>query len=108
MGKKILVAVDIQYDFCNPNGALFVPGGDTVVNKVKAVIPNFDYVIFTKDSHSLNHCSFKENENRVLYRSGLWHGNFIIGSSTSYYELFDDCVLEVYKTLYNITFKQEE
>ena len=50
----------------------------------------------------------EENENRVLYRSGLWHGNFIIGSSTGYYELFDDCVLEVYKTLYDITFKQEE
>jgi nicotinamidase-related amidase len=65
MGKKILVVVDVQYDFCNPNGALFVSGGDEVVNKVKDVIPNFDYVIFTKDSHSLNHCSFKEN-------GGIW------------------------------------
>lgn len=65
MGKKILVVVDVQYDFCNPNGALFVPGGDAVVNKVKDIIPNFDYVIFTKDSHSLNHCSFKEN-------GGIW------------------------------------
>jgi nicotinamidase-related amidase len=65
MGKKILVVVDVQYDFCNPNGALFVKGGDTVVNKVKDVIPNFDYVIFTKDSHGLKHCSFKEN-------GGIW------------------------------------
>lgn len=65
MGKKILVVVDVQYDFCNPNGALFVPGGDIVVNKVKDVIPNFDYVIFTKDSHGLKHCSFKEN-------GGIW------------------------------------
>ena len=65
MGKKILVVVDVQYDFCNPNGALFVPGGEEVVNKVKDIIPNFDYVIFTKDSHSLNHCSFKEN-------GGIW------------------------------------
>lgn len=32
MGKKILVVVDVQYDFCNPNGALFVPGGEEVVN----------------------------------------------------------------------------
>lgn len=65
MRKKILVVVDVQYDFCNPNGALFVPGGEVVVDKVKDIIPNFDYVIFTKDSHSLNHCSFKEN-------GGIW------------------------------------
>jgi nicotinamidase-related amidase len=65
MGKKILVVVDVQYDFCNPNGALFVKGGDLVADKIKDIIPNFDYVIFTKDSHSLNHCSFKEND-------GIW------------------------------------
>ena len=65
MGKKILVVVDVQYDFCNTNGALFVPGGDKVVDKIKDIIPNFDYVIFTKDSHGLKHCSFKEN-------GGIW------------------------------------
>ena len=48
------------------------------------------------------------DEDRVLYRSGMWHGNFIINSERDMYELFDDCVLEVYKTLYDITFKQEE
>lgn len=65
MGKKILVVVDVQYDFCNPNGALFVKGGDLVVDKIKDIIPNFDYVIFTKDCHGLKHCSFKEN-------GGIW------------------------------------
>ena len=65
MGKKILVVVDVQYDFCNPNGARFVKGGDLVVDKIKDIIPNFDYVIFTKDSHGLKHCSFKEN-------GGIW------------------------------------
>ena len=65
MGKKILVVVDVQYDFCNPNGALFVKGGDLVVDKIKDIIPNFDYVIFTKDCHGLKHCSFKEN-------GGMW------------------------------------
>jgi nicotinamidase-related amidase len=65
MGKKILVVVDVQYDFCNPNGAMYVRGGEEVVNKVKDIIPNFDYVIFTKDCHGLKHCSFKEN-------GGIW------------------------------------
>lgn len=65
MGKNILVVVDYQYDFFNPNGALYVNGGEKLQEKIANVIPNFDYVIFTKDSHSLNHCSFKEN-------GGIW------------------------------------
>ena len=65
MGKKILVVVDYQYDFFNPNGALYVNGGEKLQEKIANIIPSFDYVIFTKDSHSLNHCSFKEN-------GGIW------------------------------------
>lgn len=65
MGKKILVVVDYQYDFFNPNGALYVNGGEKLQEKIANIIPNFDYVIFTKDSHGLKHCSFKEN-------GGIW------------------------------------
>ena len=65
MGKNILVVVDYQYDFFNPNGALYVNGGEKLQEKIANIIPNFDYVIFTKDSHGLKHCSFKEN-------GGIW------------------------------------
>lgn len=59
--KKILVVVDYQYDFFNPNGALYVNGGEKLQDKIEAIIPNFDKVFFTLDSHPLNHCSFKDN-----------------------------------------------
>lgn len=63
--KKILIVVDYQYDFYHPDGTLYVPGAEKLYDNILKVIPNFDYVIFTKDSHSLNHCSFKEN-------GGIW------------------------------------
>ena len=63
--KKILVVVDYQYDFFSPDGALYVNGAEQLQNKIATIIPNFDYVIFTKDCHGLKHCSFKEN-------GGIW------------------------------------
>lgn len=65
MGKKILVVVDYQYDFANPNGALYVNGGEKLHDNIMKIIPNFDGVIFTQDWHPLEHCSFKEN-------GGIW------------------------------------
>lgn len=73
MGKKILVVVDYQYDFFNPDGALYVNGGEKLQEKIASIIPNFDYVIFTKDSHTLNHCSFKEN-------GGIWPMHCVFNS----------------------------
>ena len=65
MGKKILVVVDYQYDFFNPNGALYVNGGEKLQEKIASIIPNFDGVVFTQDWHPIKHCSFKEN-------GGIW------------------------------------
>lgn len=58
MGKKILVVVDYQYDFFNPNGALYVNGGEKLQDKILKIIPDFDGVIFTQDCHPYYHCSF--------------------------------------------------
>ena len=65
MGKKILVVVDYQYDFFNPDGALYVNGGEKLHDKIMNIIPNFEHVIFTQDWHPVNHCSFKDN-------GGIW------------------------------------
>lgn len=65
MGKKILVVVDYQYDFKDPNGSLYVTGGEKLQDKILKIIPNFDGVVFTQDSHPVDHCSFKEN-------GGIW------------------------------------
>ena len=71
--KKILVIVDFQYDFCNPKGALYVPGAEKAQEAIlreickidenkKTVNKNYyDCILFTYDFHPKNHCSFKEN-----------------------------------------------
>ena len=62
---KSLIIVDVQNDFCNPEGALYVPGGENViqpiidyVNKNKA---NLNQIIFTRDWHTKKDESFEKN-----------------------------------------------
>ena len=58
MKKKILIVVDYQYDFYDPNGALYVTGGEKIKDNILKIIPDFDGVIFTQDCHPYYHCSF--------------------------------------------------
>ncbi len=59
---KILLAVDVQRDFC-PGGALAVPDGDGIVPLVNALLksPEFDLRIASKDWHPAGHISFFDN-----------------------------------------------
>ncbi|TDK51084.1 bifunctional nicotinamidase/pyrazinamidase [Antarcticimicrobium luteum] len=52
-----LIVIDVQTDFC-PGGALAVPDGDTVVDPINAMMPEFDAVILTQDWHPAGHSSF--------------------------------------------------
>lgn len=54
-----LLVVDVQKDFC-PHGALAVENGDAVVPVLNALVPKFACVVFTRDWHPANHCSFSE------------------------------------------------
>lgn len=65
MGKNILVVVDCQYDFINPDGALYVKGAEKIESTILKIIKDFDYVKFTADYHPIEHCSFKDN-------GGIW------------------------------------
>ena len=49
----------------------------------------------------------KVDDGKILYKSGMWSGNFLISTQSDYYELFDDNLFEVYKTLYNIAFGED-
>lgn len=60
MGKRALVLVDIQNDFC-PGGALAVPGGDAIVPLVNQIQPGYDLVVATQDWHPAGHKSFASN-----------------------------------------------
>lgn len=73
MGKKILVVVDYQYDFFNPDGALYVKGGEKLQEKIANIIPDFDYVAFTQDWHPINHCSF-------IVNGGQWPTHCVAGT----------------------------
>jgi nicotinamidase/pyrazinamidase len=55
-----LIIVDVQYDFL-PGGALAVPEGDQIIPVINRLIPEFDYVVATKDWHPPDHGSFAAN-----------------------------------------------
>ncbi len=66
--SKALIVVDMQNDFC-PGGALAVPEGDKIISDINKLVIDFVKegcpVIFTRDWHPRNHCSFSEN-------GGMW------------------------------------
>jgi len=61
--KKALILVDIQSDFAETNGTLYVPKGEEVVPIANRLTTSccFDYIILTADSHPDNHKSFASN-----------------------------------------------
>ncbi len=52
-----LVIVDVQNDFC-PGGALAVPDGDAVVERVNDLARGASFVVATRDWHPFDHGSF--------------------------------------------------
>lgn len=86
---RALVVVDVQNDFC-PGGALAVASGDEVVpyiNSVLATPPDgrYDLVVFTRDWHPKNHCSFASTHGKAPYtqlESGdyLWPDHCVAGT----------------------------
>ncbi|MEX0751809.1 MAG: bifunctional nicotinamidase/pyrazinamidase [Xanthobacteraceae bacterium] len=55
--QDLLLAVDIQNDFC-PGGALAVPRGDEVVPLINRLATRFAHVALTQDWHPRGHQSF--------------------------------------------------
>ena len=61
---KTLVIVDLQKDFYNPSGALYVKGGEKTVEEIKKLIltdTGINQVILTVDWHTPEDFSFKKN-----------------------------------------------
>ncbi len=59
-GRRALVLVDLQNDFC-PGGALPVDEGDEAVTAANRLQPAFDLVVATQDWHPPGHLSFAAN-----------------------------------------------
>lgn len=69
MEKKILIIIDAQRDFCDKNGALYVPNAEIAIDNIISFINKnkemIEQVVFTTDNHPADHCSFKKN-------GGIW------------------------------------
>ncbi|KAJ7735984.1 Isochorismatase-like protein [Mycena metata] len=63
MDKVALIIVDMQEDFCPPNGSLAVTGGREIVPTINRLLssPVFDVKVATKDWHPTDHISFAAN-----------------------------------------------
>lgn len=70
MKKTALLIIDAQYDFCNPNGTLFVPGAEKDVERMANLIAlegdQIDAIFLTLDTHKvldIGHPLFWEDQN---------------------------------------------
>jgi nicotinamidase/pyrazinamidase len=61
--SRALIVVDYQNDFTPPDGALAVPEGDRIAERINALARSGDYdlVIATRDWHPRDHGSFQEH-----------------------------------------------
>ena len=57
--NNLLFVIDMQYDFCNPNGNFYVKEGEQTVNPIKNLIDTWDGpIVASIDYHPPGHCSF--------------------------------------------------
>jgi nicotinamidase/pyrazinamidase len=73
--SRALIVVDYQNDFTPPDGALAVPEGDQIAERINALARSGDYdlVIATRDWHPRDHGSFLE-------QGGPWPVHCVAGS----------------------------
>ena len=72
---QALIIVDYQNDFARPDGALSVPGGEEIADRINALAASGDYdvVLATRDWHPPDHGSFTE-------QGGIWPVHCVQGS----------------------------
>lgn len=63
-----LIVVDLQNDFCE-GGSLAVNGASLIVPLINGILGKFHTVVFTRDWHPPDHCSFSDNPG---YVDGSW------------------------------------
>lgn len=59
-----LIVIDMQYDFINPQGKLYIKNSECLIEPINKLIKEYrnnnQIVIFTKDSHPKGHISFRQ------------------------------------------------
>lgn len=61
--KAALFIVDVQNDFCEPDGSLKVGGSLEIIPLINELRknPKFSCIVTSRDWHPQNHCSFASN-----------------------------------------------
>lgn len=62
---KALLIVDIQNDFL-PGGALAIPDGDRIIERINCLQDEFELIVATKDWHPKNHVSFASTHKKKV------------------------------------------
>jgi nicotinamidase/pyrazinamidase len=73
--SRALIVVDYQNDFTPPDGALAVPEGDRIAERINALARSgeYDLVVATRDWHPRDHGSFQE-------QGGPWPVHCVAGT----------------------------
>lgn len=77
---KVLVCVDLQNDFCSPNGSLANPAAEKIITpikeRIKAARQNKEMVIFTQDTHMEDYLETGEGKKlpveHCIYKTEGW------------------------------------
>ena len=95
-----LIIVDMQNDFCDPNGALYIKGADLLYSKILSLLSNYNTIIFTQDYHPDNHCSFYDNIDKtpLSNKTLLLYPNQNMTQIRNKVPLFGKVILENEKT----------
>ncbi|MDQ3675317.1 MAG: nicotinamidase [Actinomycetota bacterium] len=75
--SRALIIVDYQNDFAAPDGALSVPGGEAIAERINelAASGDFAFVVATRDWHPPDHGSFITSDS-----AGPWPVHCVAGS----------------------------
>ena len=69
--KKLFLDIDTQYDFINPDDALYVKGADTIIENLKRLteyaVDNNIPIISTLDTHTKDDPEFKDFPPHCIY-----------------------------------------
>jgi nicotinamidase/pyrazinamidase len=72
---EALIIIDFQNDFAARDGAVSVPGGEEISDRVNALAadPRFAVVLATRDAHPPDHASFAD-------QGGSWPTHCVVGT----------------------------
>lgn len=75
--SRALIIVDYQHDFAAPEGALSVPGGETIAGRLNELAASADvaFVVATRDWHPADHGSFVTSDS-----AGPWPVHCVAGT----------------------------